>query len=97
MDIVRNYLVSSDLETSSFNSSTSLGDTGLDSLDMLKLANLLSEALNIALPSTILFDYPSVEALCAYVLAVQGIANAMQGPSSNRRRSSAIKATKNGG
>lgn len=96
MDIVRDYLVSSDLDTSTFTSATSLGDTGLDSLDMLKLANLLSEALNTALPSTILFDYPSVDALCAYILAVQGIANAMQGPSLTRRRSSAIKMAKIG-
>ena len=56
---------------------------------MLKLASLLSEALSTALPSTVLFDYPSVDALCVYVLAVQGLANAMQ-TSTARRRSSGI-------
>jgi 3-oxoacyl-(acyl-carrier-protein) synthase/acyl carrier protein len=78
MSTVIEYLASSDLSTDSFTSATSLGDAGLDSLDMLKLASLLSEALYTALPSTILFDYPSVDAFCAYVVAVQGIANAMQ-------------------
>jgi len=33
--------------------------------------SLLSESLGMALPSTILFDYPSVEALCGYILAAQ--------------------------
>ena len=95
MSTVIDYLVSSDLSTESFTSATPLGDAGLDSLDMLKLASLLSEALYTALPSTILFDYPSADALCAYIVAVQGIANAMQvgngggsGPASSRRKSS---------
>ncbi len=91
MSTIIDYLVSSDLSTESFTSATPLGDAGLDSLDMLKLASLLSEALNTALPSTILFDYPSVDALCAYVVAVQGIANAMHvgaGVASMRRKSS---------
>jgi 3-oxoacyl-(acyl-carrier-protein) synthase/acyl carrier protein len=95
MCAVTDYLVSSDLSTDSFTSGTPLGDAGLDSLDMLKLASLLSEALSTALPSTILFDYPSVEALCAYVVALQGIANAMQvggvgAASSSARRKSSI-------
>jgi len=95
MSAVIDYLVSSDLSTDSFISATPLGDAGLDSLDMLKLASLLSEALSTALPSTILFDYPSVDALCAYVVAVQGIANAMQvggvgAASSSARRKSSV-------
>lgn len=95
MSAVTDYLVSSDLSTDSFTSATPLGDAGMDSLDMLKLASLLSEALSTALPSTILFDYPSVDALCAYVVAVQGIANAMQvagvgAASSSARRKSSV-------
>ena len=35
------------------------------------LCSLVSEALGVALPSTILFDYPSIEALCGYILATQ--------------------------
>ncbi len=30
---------------------------------------MVSEALGVVLPSTILFDYPSLEALCGYMLA----------------------------
>ena len=51
--------------------STPLMDAGLDSLDMLKLANLLSEALGVILPATVLFDFPSVDGLVAYVTGSQ--------------------------
>ena len=83
---LRDYLISSELTSSAatFTSSTPLGDAGLDSLDMLKLAVILSEVLGVALPSTMLFDYPTADALCAYILAVQGIAN------STRRRHSSV-------
>lgn len=33
--------------------------------------SMVSEALGVVLPSTILFDYPSIEALCGYILATQ--------------------------
>lgn len=33
--------------------------------------SMVTEALGVALPSTVLFDYPSIEALCSYILATQ--------------------------
>ena len=96
MEVVQEYIHSSELDSDSFTSATPLGDAGLDSLDLLKLAGLLSEALDTALPSTVLFDYPTVDALCTYVVVAQGIASAMQntsgsqGPGGARRRSSAL-------
>ena len=32
---------------------------------------MVSEALGVVLPSTILFDYPSIDSLCGYILATQ--------------------------
>lgn len=71
MSVIKEYMTDAELDVDSFTSATSLGDAGLDSLDMLKLASLISEELNLALPSTLLFDYPSVDALCSYLLATQ--------------------------
>lgn len=104
MEVVKCYLESSDMDPPTFTSATPLGDAGLDSLDMLKLAGLLSDALDTALPSTVLFDYPTVDALCTYVVVAQGISNALHaatehaaqgGPS--RRRSSSIMFSVQGG
>ena len=49
---------------------TPLGDLGLDSLLAVELRNKLGKALALSLPSTLLFDYPSIEALTDYLLAV---------------------------
>lgn len=48
---------------------TPLGDLGLDSLLAVELRNKLGKALAVALPSTLLFDYPSIETLTDYLLA----------------------------
>lgn len=48
---------------------TPLGDLGLDSLLAVELRNKLGKALDLALPSTLLFDYPSIETLTDYLLA----------------------------
>lgn len=77
MAVIEEYMADADLNLDSFTSSTSLGDAGLDSLDMLKLASLLSEALDLILPTTILFDYPSPDALASYIVATQ-VLNAIQ-------------------
>jgi 3-oxoacyl-(acyl-carrier-protein) synthase len=69
--VVTGFMDAAGFPTEGFAAHTPLMDAGLDSLDMLKLASLLSESLGMALPSTILFDYPSVEALCGYILAAQ--------------------------
>jgi acyl carrier protein len=49
---------------------TPLGDLGLDSLLAVELRNKLGKALARALPSTLLFDYPSIESLTDYLLSV---------------------------
>ena len=38
-----------------------------DSLSAVELANAVSEAVNMRLPGTLVFDYPSVKALAAHV------------------------------
>src|SRR5690606_17351657 len=40
---------------------------GLDSLMAVEMRNRLAAALGMTLPSTLLFNYPSVEALTAYI------------------------------
>ncbi|MEM9152528.1 MAG: acyl carrier protein, partial [Cyanobacteria bacterium P01_F01_bin.3] len=44
-------------------------DLGMDSLTALELKNILQTELNISLPSTVAFDYPTVEALIDYLAA----------------------------
>ena len=45
-----------------------LKDLGLDSLMAVELRNALARSLEIALPATMVFDYPSVTALAGYLL-----------------------------
>jgi acyl carrier protein len=47
---------------------TPLGDLGLDSLLAVELRNTLATALGKPLPATLLFDYPSIDALTDYLL-----------------------------
>jgi acyl carrier protein len=51
-------------------------DTGMDSLTSLELRNLIQRSFGCALPSTVAFDYPTIEALAGYLLreipALQG-------------------------
>jgi acyl transferase domain-containing protein len=48
---------------------TALNDLGLDSLMAIELRSVLSKSLGQTLPATLLFDYPSVEALTNYLSA----------------------------
>jgi acyl carrier protein len=45
-----------------------LGELGLDSLMAVELRNVLSRAVERTLPATVLFKYPTIEALADYVL-----------------------------
>ena len=44
-------------------------DLGMDSLTALELKNILQIDLNVSLPTTLAFDYPTVEALIGYLAA----------------------------
>jgi NAD(P)-dependent dehydrogenase (short-subunit alcohol dehydrogenase family) len=48
--------------------STPLGDIGLDSLLAVELRNVLGTSLGKALPATLLFEYPTLDALTDYLL-----------------------------
>ena len=48
---------------------TPLGELGLDSLLVVELRNKLGLALGVTLPLTLLFDYPTIDALSEYLLA----------------------------
>jgi acyl carrier protein len=45
-----------------------LGELGLDSLLAIELRNALATSLNRPLPATLLFDYPTVNALTEYLM-----------------------------
>ncbi len=46
------------------------GDLGLDSIGAVELANALSTLLGRAVPATVTFDHPTVDALCDHLLAL---------------------------
>ena len=52
-----------------------LKDAGLDSLMAVELRNVLTRSLGKALPATVLFDYPSLDALTTYLMRSLGFAS----------------------
>jgi acyl carrier protein len=55
------------LDTESIDPRRGLFDTGMDSLMALEFKNRLQTAFDLALPSTLLFNYPTIEAVVEYV------------------------------
>jgi acyl carrier protein len=51
---------------------TPLGELGLDSLLAIELRNTLGTALGRSLPSTLLFDYPTIDTLTDFLLGEEG-------------------------
>jgi acyl carrier protein len=49
---------------------TPLGELGLESLLSVELRNALRSAIGVPLPATLLFDFPTIDALTAYLLSV---------------------------
>jgi acyl transferase domain-containing protein/acyl carrier protein len=52
---------------------TALKDVGLDSLMAVELRNVLTRSLGKSLPATLLFDYPSLDALVGYLQRIFGL------------------------
>jgi acyl carrier protein len=48
---------------------------GLDSLGAVELRNALERKLAVALPPTLVFDYPSMEALSGYLVCCVGVSS----------------------
>jgi acyl carrier protein len=56
-----------------FASTTPFFDLGMDSLTALELRNRLQAEFALPIPATLLFDYPSLEPLCAWMLKQVGV------------------------
>ena len=55
-------------EPAVFDERQALKDVGLDSLMAVELRNVLTRSLGTSLPATLLFDYPSLDALARFVI-----------------------------
>ena len=48
---------------------TPLQERGLDSLMSVELRNLLAKSLRLSLPATLMLDYPTLDAVCEYLMS----------------------------
>ena len=61
---------------------TALKDAGLDSLMAVELRNVLTRSLGKSLPATLLFDYPTLDALSEFLLRTFGLVTGDAAPAS---------------
>jgi acyl carrier protein len=57
---------------------TPLVELGLDSLMAVEMRNALNNAMEQNLPATLLFDYPTIQSLCTFLLETLGMGKAVQ-------------------
>jgi acyl carrier protein len=60
-------------EPAVFDEKLPLKEVGLDSLMAVELRNVLTRSLATSLPATLLFDYPSLDTLAAFLMTVLGL------------------------
>lgn len=72
--------------------STPLKDIGLDSLMAVELRNALIRSVGRPLPATLLFDYPTLDALAAHLVRLLGLEDVAPAPGQPDPRPSAAKA-----
>ena len=71
-------------ETATLDDRMPLGELGLDSLLAVELRNALGKETGTGLPATLLFDFPTVEALAEYLVAIVAGAGPATGSSAPR-------------
>jgi acyl carrier protein len=65
-----------------------LMDSGLDSLGAVELRNSLAASFNLQLPATVVFDYPTIEALSKYIASLS-TASKQQAPLQKQQQQTA--------
>ena len=63
-----------------------LMSSGLDSLGAVELRNSLEAALGVSLPGTLVFDYPSIEAITMHLLQTSGVGMALEATTRSKER-----------